>query len=268
MNRPYDRAFKTVADGNPRGLLHLSGVLPVWSKAEVTPLADELRYPSVEADKIYRAVSGGIEEVVHLEAQACWTNDLFRRIVWTQGLLLQNYPKIAVRSIVLLLAEHSAPKNPPLVARFDDHGFHAEAPVSYQRLWEIDPAFTFKVGQESLLAWVPLLKTTDADLDRAAGSIRGHRSVDRQAAADMANGFVSMAGCRSGCSNCSARRSRQNARIASRNASRQAMHAVSITRACMPGQKCNSRSPVSPRTGRCMVSVVTASGIQGHPRGA
>ena len=58
MPGPYDRLFKTLAEDDPRGLLHLFGSLPLEVEAEIQVIDRELNLPTLSVDHVYRVRTG------------------------------------------------------------------------------------------------------------------------------------------------------------------------------------------------------------------
>jgi hypothetical protein len=69
MPKPYDRLFKSLAEGDPRGLLHLFGSLPLDAEAEVQALEREQNLPLLSVDHAYVIRTPQREWLAHFEVQ-------------------------------------------------------------------------------------------------------------------------------------------------------------------------------------------------------
>lgn len=57
MRNPYDRAFKLLAETEPRALLHLFAGIPIDADVQVRELERELGPPAVYLDHLYEVRS-------------------------------------------------------------------------------------------------------------------------------------------------------------------------------------------------------------------
>ena len=71
-DKPYDEAFKYLADQDAEALLLLLGEIEPDEKAKIVPLRGELRLSTRLPDQAYKVVTTSGERIVHIEAQALY----------------------------------------------------------------------------------------------------------------------------------------------------------------------------------------------------
>jgi hypothetical protein len=77
-NKPYDTAFKELAEQDPESLLRLVGALP--EGATITPLPREVTAPALYTDQPYLVTVGSERSVTHVEAQTYFTDAVPARV--------------------------------------------------------------------------------------------------------------------------------------------------------------------------------------------
>ena len=120
MDQRYDKAFKSLAEDDPRALLHLLGSLPADVAAEVTPVEREIVPRAFRVDHAYRIRAGGDEWIVILEALTHWTAEILPRLAsYCYG--LGGVSGLPVRCVLALLVEDHAPRVVPDSHRVAKH---------------------------------------------------------------------------------------------------------------------------------------------------
>jgi hypothetical protein len=119
-NKPYDTAFKELAEQDPETLLRLVGALP--EGATVTPLPREVTAPALFTDQPYLVTTEGERQVAHVEAQTYYDHGVPARNARYGAILWVN-------------------TNLPVI-----------------KLWEIDAREALAWKRENLLPFVPLMK--------------------------------------------------------------------------------------------------------------
>ena len=189
MAKPYDRLFKSFAEDDPRGLLHLFGSLPLDTAAEVEALGREQNLPTLAVDHVYRVKTADREWLVHFEVQTRYKSDVPQRLAW-YGVSLGLGFRLPLEIVLVLLVEKQAPAATPPSHRIDLGGLHVEVEFRTVRLWEIDPRPVLEAHRPSLLPWVTLMRRSPEALEQAARQITARR--DLKAAAE----FVVLGGLR------------------------------------------------------------------------
>ena len=170
MSKPYDRLFKTLAEEDPRGLLHFFGSLTLDEPAEIETVSREILLPALEADHVYRVRSGLRQWIAHFEAQAHYRSDLPERLAWYAVALAMRFKLPVETTMVLLVARHAPGFIPD---RFETVLGSVELSVRYRviRLWELDPQRIFDAKRPTLLPWIPLMGSPDDLLEKVAAEI-------------------------------------------------------------------------------------------------
>ena len=174
MPGPYDRLFKTLAEDDPRGLLHLFGSLPLDADAEIQVIDRELNLPTLSVDHVYRVRTGQKEWLAHYEVQTHYESDVPERLAWYGQSLVLKF-KIPIETVLILLVERYTPKTVPTGYELDLGSIQIRLRYRVVRLWEIDPGAILEAGRPSLLPWVTLTRLSHQDLEQAARQIAFRR---------------------------------------------------------------------------------------------
>jgi hypothetical protein len=134
-NKPYDTAFKELAEHDPETLLRLVGALP--QGASIIPLPREVTAPALYTDQPYLVTSGQERTVAHVEAQTYYTDDVPGRNV-KYGAILWINTELPVQTYVLILSPRGMPANAPTEMTIVAGGMTLTARFYLIRLWEID----------------------------------------------------------------------------------------------------------------------------------
>ena len=98
-NKPYDTAFKDLAEQEPEALLQLIGALP--PDAVVRLLPREVSAPAPAADQPFEVTTPTEHFLAHAEAQTRWRDDVPARMVEYEAIFWVNY-RLPVRSYGLM----------------------------------------------------------------------------------------------------------------------------------------------------------------------
>src|SRR5215210_4435924 len=134
-NKPYDTAFKDLAEQDPEALLRLIGALP--EGATIKPLPREVTAPALFTDQPYEVTRGEEKFVAHVEAQTYYEDDVPARTVKYDAILWVN-TGLPVRSYILVLSPRGMPADAPTGITIDADGLVLTARFTLVRLWEID----------------------------------------------------------------------------------------------------------------------------------
>jgi predicted transposase/invertase (TIGR01784 family) len=182
QNKPYDRLFKDLADEDPRGFLHLLGIVSrsdTGVEVEIAPR--DVAPPVLQVDHLYRLRSSNREWLVHFEFQTRYRNDVPERMVrYAASLYLAH--GLPVECVLVLLAERFAPSHVPESHAIRTNNFSMTLNYRVVRLWEIDGVEALALGSTRFLALMPLLRTSEKQLTQAVERIAREPDRDDRAA--------------------------------------------------------------------------------------
>ncbi len=172
MPKPYDEAFKSLADEDPRGLLDLLGILPLQVEAEVEPLERELVGDPMFVDQMYRVrLSDGQEWIAHFESESWYRSDIRERMGWC-GVGVAYKMRVPIVSVLLLLAPHGVPAEVAEKGEWDLGDIRIHYRFRVIRLWEVDCREVLDKERKALYPWVVLMRSTEQDRQEALRRIR------------------------------------------------------------------------------------------------
>lgn len=185
--KPYDTAFKRLAEQDPEALLRLVGALPPGAKVRILPR--EISAPALATDQPYEVIGENLHYIVHLEEQTRWKPDVPQRIVEYDALFWINF-HLPVRSFVLVLVPEGLPPDAPTQWIIEADGLTLIARFTIVRLWELSAADALAQGRESLLPFIPLMQGGAEQLERCARDVG--RIEDESQRRELALHFVSL----------------------------------------------------------------------------
>src|SRR5438128_94533 len=110
--KPYDQAFKFLAEQDPESLLLLLGAIEPGEQATSELLPGEISVAAVLPDQPYRIVSARGERIAHVEAQTEWEPAVPMRMAEYGGLHLYKY-RLPIDSYVIVLTKPGFPRYAP-----------------------------------------------------------------------------------------------------------------------------------------------------------
>ncbi len=146
--KPYDSAFKDLAEQDPEALLLLPEALPPGVTVKLLPR--EVSVQALLPDQPYEITRGEEKRLVQVEAETRYKAEVPTRVadymVWVRY-------RLPVSSYVLVLRPHGMPDEVPTSLAIEAGGLR----VGYRvvRLWEIRAREALALGRESLLPFVP-----------------------------------------------------------------------------------------------------------------
>ena len=165
-SKSYDAIFKSLAEADPRGLLHLFGSLPLSVPAEVTVAPRDASVPALAVDNVYHVRTAEREWLTHYEAQAYWKADVPERLAWYGALLAFKY-RMDVEVVLILLVERNAPPRIPERRRLRFGSVEIAIRYRVVRLWELAARRALAAGRPNLLPWVSLMDASEKEVSRA-----------------------------------------------------------------------------------------------------
>ena len=170
MSKPYDRLFKTLAEEDPRGLLHLFGSLSLDVEAKIEAVEREVGLPALAVDHVYNVQTHNQHWLAHYEVQTHYKSDVPERLVW-YGVALALKFKLNIETVLVLLLERHAQPAVPEEHVIDLGGIKIQAQFRVKRLWEMEAREALDAGRANLLPWVTLMRSSEAELRLAAEEI-------------------------------------------------------------------------------------------------
>jgi predicted transposase YdaD len=167
--KPFDDAFKDLAEQDAAALLALIGALPPG--ATVTPLPREVSVQALLPDQPYEISVEGRKHVVHFEAQTYYDRELPYRIVDYDVRLWLKY-RLPVYSYVLVFVPDGMPPAMPDALAVDAGWLSVSARYKVVGLWQLSAAAALALGSESLLPFVPLMRGGEEELRRSAEALQ------------------------------------------------------------------------------------------------
>jgi predicted transposase YdaD len=166
--KPFDDAFKDLAEQDAAALLALIGALPPG--ATVTPLPREVSVQALLPDQPYEISVEGRKHVVHFEAQTYYDRELPYRIVDYDVRLWLKY-RLPVYSYVLVFVSDGMPPAVSDALAVDAGWLSVSARYKVVGLWQLSAA-ALALGSESLLPFVPLMRGGEEELRRSAEALQ------------------------------------------------------------------------------------------------
>jgi len=185
--KPYDTAFKHLADQDPEALLRLVGALPAGATAR--KLSREISAPALATDQPYEVIGEGLHYIAHIEAQTRWKPDVPNRITEYDAIFWINW-RMPVRSFALVLTLEGFPKDAPTHCVVEADGLTLISRFTIVRLWELSAEAALAQKRDILLPFIPLMKGGDERLEYCARELE--RIEDEGQRRALALHFVSL----------------------------------------------------------------------------
>src|SRR5581483_9643404 len=169
--KPYDQAFKFLAEQDPEALLRLLGAIEPGEQVTIELLPREISIPALLPDQPYLVRSARGERVVHVEAWIRWSTDIANRMAEYGPLHWFKY-RLPVDSYVIVLLPEKLPRRPPRSGVIEAGGVRLETRFHLIRLWRLPAQETLRSNHPALLPFVPLMKGGRTELEVAAAKLR------------------------------------------------------------------------------------------------
>lgn len=170
-DKPYDDAFKLLAEEDAEALLLLLGEIKPGEKAEITPLHRELRISTRLPDQAYKVVGASGARIVHIEAQSRYPHVMPDRMADYGAREWMKY-RLPVTCYVLLLTDRGLPKRPATVGKIVAGDVRIMVHFRIVRVSRISAARVLKMQREHLLPFVPLMQGEEEELVAAVKALR------------------------------------------------------------------------------------------------
>jgi len=165
--KPYDQAFKFIAEQDPESLLLMLGAIESDEQALIELLPREISVAALLPDQPYLVTSPRGNRVVHVEAWTMWDPDIPNRMVEYGPLHWFKY-RLPIDSYVILLTKKGLPRQGITIAG----GTRMETRFHLVRLWQISARKTLGSRRQALLPFVPLMDGGRAELEASAEALR------------------------------------------------------------------------------------------------
>ncbi len=170
-DKPYDDAFKHLAEKDAEALLLLLGEIKPGEQVEIVPLGHELRISTRLPDKAYKIVTDSGARIVHIEAQSRYPHVMKERMADYGTREWMKY-RLPVTCYVLLLTDRDLPKNPVTIGRIDAGDVQITVRFRLIRLSQISASQMLALQRENLLPFVPLMRGERQELETGAERLR------------------------------------------------------------------------------------------------
>jgi predicted transposase YdaD len=156
--KPYDQAFKYLAEEDPRALFVLLGILKPDQKARIKLLPNEVAVSAKLPDSTYLVtLETGEQRLVHIEAQTVYDPQIQRRMAEYAMRLWIKYG-LPVDSYLLLLTPRKVPTPIPHQFRLRAGGLEVRLQYQVVPLWKLSARQALKLKRQDLLPFIPLMK--------------------------------------------------------------------------------------------------------------
>ena len=191
--KPYDQAFKFLAEQDAEALLLLLGELLPGQSAQIEPLPREISVSAKLPDQPYRITAAGRRRIVHIEAQALYDWLLLERVLEYVVRLWLKY-RLPITSYVLLLTPRGAPKKLRGISRLIAGDLRINVRFRIVRLWRISAKRVLEWRRASLLPFVPLMRGGREELE--VGAQRLWEVADERERRELSLHFLLLGGLR------------------------------------------------------------------------
>jgi hypothetical protein len=180
-DKPYDQAFKFLAEQDAESLLVLLGYLQPGEQAEIEVLPRELRSAAILPDQPYRVLTAREHSIVLVEAQAWFDQSMLTRY-GEYGVRSWISYRLPIRCYVLLLTKRGLPKGLRTQGVIDAGDIQIKVRYRLIKVWEISARKVLALNREHLLPFVPLMRGGREELEISAqrlSQVRMKASVAR-----------------------------------------------------------------------------------------
>ncbi len=153
--KPYDDAFKDLAEQDAISLLRLLDALP--PNATVTPLPREISVQALLPDQPYEVNVAGQRQITHIEAQTRYPEDMPQREADYSIRMWLKY-RLPIYTYVLVFLPAGMPQEVPTSITIEAGDVSLTVRFKVIGLWEIPTAKALALKSESLLPFIPLMK--------------------------------------------------------------------------------------------------------------
>jgi predicted transposase YdaD len=177
--KPYDQAFKFLAERDPQALLLLLGDMKPNQNADIKVLPREISVSTRLPDQPYEVTSNGERRLVHVEAQTAYDTSIPERMLEYAVRLWVKY-RLPITSYLLLLTDRKAPKTLPDFATSSSGNLQITLRYAPVCLWQLSARSVLELHRASLVPFVPLMQAEAQDLELGAGRLAEVADADEK----------------------------------------------------------------------------------------
>jgi predicted transposase YdaD len=165
--KPYDQAFKFLAEHDAEALLLLLGDMHPGQQAHIQVLPREVSISAQLPDQPYEVTTDGERRLVHVEAQTAYDANLPEGMLEYAVRLWLKY-RLPITSYALLLTDRKVPRELPETATLSSGNLDISLRYAPVCLWQLSARSALEFNRASLLPFVPLMKGAPEDLELGA----------------------------------------------------------------------------------------------------
>jgi predicted transposase YdaD len=176
--KPYDDAFKELAEHAAEALLQLIDALPAGARV-VELLPREVSAQALLPDQPYRIEGAGEPHIAHVEGETRYRFDLLDRVAGYQTRLWLDH-QLPVYTYVIILSPAGMPPRAPSRKVIKVGHLTVTARCEIIRLWKVSAKKALALGDENLLPLIPLMDGGSEELRKSAQALRSIPNQVRQ----------------------------------------------------------------------------------------
>jgi len=167
MTKPFDQAFKALADEDPTGLLWVVGEIKPGEQAVIKALPREISVSALLPDQAYQVTVGDETWVVHVESQTVYDVNLPERMMGYAVRLWSKY-RLPIKSYALILTDRRPVREPD--GPVSVSAGHLDISLSYHQvcLWKLSGEEALRWERDSLVPFIPLMHGDQRVLEAGA----------------------------------------------------------------------------------------------------
>ncbi len=168
--KPYDQAFKFLAEQDPEALLLMLGAIEPGEQVTIELLPREISLPALLPDQPYLVRSAQGERVVHVEAWTRWEAGIADRMA-EYGPLHWFKFRLPIDSYVILLTRKNLPRLLPQSGLIEAGGVRMETRFHLICLWLLSAQEALTAERPAVLPFVPLMEGEWPEFEAAAAKL-------------------------------------------------------------------------------------------------
>jgi predicted transposase YdaD len=176
--KPFDDAFKEIAEHGAEDLLRLIGALPSDARI-VEALPREVSAQALLPDQPYKIEVAGERRVAHLEAETRYKSNLLHRVAGYQTRLWLDH-QLPVYTYVIVFSPAGMPRRVPSRLTINVGHLRIATRCEIIRLWKLSAKKALAFENEYLLPMIPLMEGGAEELLHGIRALCDIADQDRQ----------------------------------------------------------------------------------------
>src|SRR5262249_52160085 len=152
--KPYDQAFKYIAEDDARSLLILLGHLKPDEAAIIERLPLELSVSTIATDQTYRVTTDSGSLIVHPEAQLRWEADV-PEIVTEYDARLWMAHRLPIINYILIFTRKGFPRTIPRFGKIKAGALEIKTKLKIVKIWELLANRFLTLQRSAILPFIP-----------------------------------------------------------------------------------------------------------------